>query len=65
MTNQALAGPTDSSCKLFQAGQGRVSQGELAFAMSCPDLTGYVAQTWLLQGLALTWLSPGLWFGRH
>ena len=40
MTDQALADPADPSCKLFQASQGRVSQGELAFAMPCLDLTG-------------------------
>ena len=40
MVGHALSGPVDSSCKLFQAGQGRASQGELTFAMPRLDLTG-------------------------
>ena len=41
MTDQALADSADPSCKMFQASQGRVSQGELAFTMPCLHLTGY------------------------
>ena len=54
MTDQALDDPADPNCKLFQAGQGRVSQGELAFTMPCLDLTGCDPD------LALTWPDPDL-----
>ena len=63
MTDQALAGPADPSCKLFQASQGRVSQGELTFAMPCLDLTGCGPEL-VLTGLGPTWLGSGLWLGR-